>query len=483
VTGRTSLEGPGLGGVAAPGQPAVAGQPALASHRPDFATRAAAFVIDLLLAATVVFLLSALIGTFVYAPRATPGELQPTIALEMLLASLLATLPTAWAVLAWRGAGRATPGQRLYHLQVVSRHSGERLSLVAAGARWLLLYAPVALMVGYPTIIEAAVPSQLALLDLYGLPWLAVTLTALPLLWYAALAGVDLHDRLCGSMVIGAERAQAPGSQRWSPLRQPLLWLSVLGALIVAIEGMATMSGQLWDGWDILAPATFTIADTLLILLPAALLWRAPDAGRRHPLLLAGLAIGAALFVAPVIATWVSRGGPDLAAIVQIAPLTWLRVLAPAVVGLGLLAMRRSGPTRPILLVAIVATVMVGAAVPALINGGQELLLLDLGLVAIYAGVTGFALWVPATAWLDGERPRWFWALLALGLPLQLTSILGSGLLIVLMPAERLPDIQPWLFLVGALTALLAATLALVAYGGFTPRAAATTPSSGERSV
>jgi hypothetical protein len=93
----------------------------------------------------------------------------------------------------------------------------------------------------------------------------------------------------------------------------------------------------------------------------------------------------------------------------------------------------------------------------------------DFSWVLIAAAGSGFALWVPVSAWLDGDRPRTFWTLLAVALPLRL--LLGglSAVAFVLEPPTMI-ELQSGLNVVGAAATLAIAAAALTAYGRFTPR-------------
>ena len=78
--------------------------------------------------------------------------------------------------------------------------------------------------------------------------------------------------------------------------RSPLRLLFVVAAAVVAIGRGELIAGNLGIGGplDVAAFAGVSAAtETLVVLLPVALLWRVPAAPRTHPMLLGGLALGA----------------------------------------------------------------------------------------------------------------------------------------------------------------------------------------------
>ncbi len=105
-----------------------------------------------------------------------------------------------------------------------------------------------------------------------------------------------------------------------------------------------------------------------------------------------------------------------------------VQFVAALCVGLGLLRLRARRPTRAWLLVVIGATdlafmgLQVGLPV---VRAQAPFVSVAVVPVVLMAAGAAFAVWVPVSAWLDGDRPRAFWGLLALGFPL---GLLGSAI-------------------------------------------------------
>lgn len=98
----------------------------------------------------------------------------------------------------WTGGGRATPGMRLFHLQVGQAADGRTLTVGQALVRWAAL--------GYPFSLLGIVP------------WLALPASGLLLLWEVLLLASTamsptrqgIHDRLAGSAMVAPEGNEGP---------------------------------------------------------------------------------------------------------------------------------------------------------------------------------------------------------------------------------------------------------------------------------
>lgn len=123
----------------------------------------------------------------------------------LVLTSLIAVVPTANVDVAAVRRG-ASLGHRLTGVRIQRHANGRRLSLSQARARWVLLYAPLALTLGYP-LVSGAVWDPGPFLILIHTPWTPYV-AAPALVWYAVLAlsalvsTRPLHDRIVGSVVV-----------------------------------------------------------------------------------------------------------------------------------------------------------------------------------------------------------------------------------------------------------------------------------------
>jgi uncharacterized RDD family membrane protein YckC len=173
----------------------------------EFPLRATAFAIDVALITMLSQLLSQVMGLVLFwVQRGAQQAADAPVALAGSGVFLGALALSATSIYFWR-VFRATPGQMLFGLFVVRRGRGSLLSRGAATVRWLALYAPVALMVSYNSLIQGVT----TLFRDVDPVLVAATALLLPLAWYLVLAlstlaearrGRGLHDRLSGSVVV-----------------------------------------------------------------------------------------------------------------------------------------------------------------------------------------------------------------------------------------------------------------------------------------
>jgi len=175
----------------------------------EFPLRALAFALDVVLLTAIFQLVGQVRGlAALWITRDDPAANDGVLVVSGGLILLGLFLLTASAVYFWR-VFRATPGQMLFGLFVVQRATGLVLTRGAALARWLVLYAPMAALVAYTSIIDLLFRSTL-LQD--ADPLLVASLAVfLPIAWYIVLGlsvladrrrGRGLHDRLAGSVVV-----------------------------------------------------------------------------------------------------------------------------------------------------------------------------------------------------------------------------------------------------------------------------------------
>jgi len=128
----------------------------------------------------------------------------------------------------WTSAGKATPGMRVFRLQVANAADGKRLEIGAAIVRWLAI--------GYAFSIIGLVPVLSGLAGLAAFVWYIVLL--------ATTAGDPMHqgfhDRWAKSVVV---RPAVAGSGAGRGLMTCLIVAVVLGALLaILLTGIVVLS-------------------------------------------------------------------------------------------------------------------------------------------------------------------------------------------------------------------------------------------------
>lgn len=195
--------------------PAAEG-PAAGVSYVEFPVRAAAFALDAVLLIVISDYASRAVYTFIFS-----GILGPSVALGPAYQVLyLAVVAAVFAIIAVQAlvvtyvvrVFRATPGQMAFGLFTLGRRNGRAMTGSAAFVRWLVLFAPLAMLVLGPLVIT--VLSQYMSFGGQSLPdWFALvsTVTQLaPVAWFVVLIasvllderGRGLHDQLSGSVVV-----------------------------------------------------------------------------------------------------------------------------------------------------------------------------------------------------------------------------------------------------------------------------------------
>lgn len=265
--------------------------------------------------------------------------------------------------------------------------------------------------------------------------------------------------------------------------RRPLSLVFVVAAAGLALSHAPLIASDLAIGvpLDVAAFAAVSAAtQTMVVLLPAALLWRVPTAPRTHRPLLAGLVLGALVEMLRLGAAFSSTSFSDPSIGPGLNTLAWLVLPAASLlVGLGLLHLRAGRMTRRGMLVVIASMYLVLSLVPlgAELIGNEPVFVTWVFLVSgiVVPLLAAFAGWVPVDAWLAGERPSRFWGLLALGVPLYVVgALLGGGWLLpawLALPADpaAVNDIVLASAGLGGILTLAAVGLAFVAYARLTP--------------
>ena len=204
-----------------PAQPAWQAPPAAPPNTPEvpgspgryFAatvTRVAALLIDGIVLGLIGFVVYAIIGVFVPGPSFTDptdfNAFSPGVIVGGFAGLVVSYL---YFFLSWRSVGKATPGQRVFHMQVGNAFDGATLDTRQITIRWLTLFG-----LG----ILAAVPL------LAGLGGLLIFIWDIVLLVTTATSATKqgIHDRWAGSAVVAT-----------GPQNTGLAW----GCLIVWIVG------------------------------------------------------------------------------------------------------------------------------------------------------------------------------------------------------------------------------------------------------
>ena len=269
----------------------------------------------------------------------------------------------------------------------------------------------------------------------------------------------------------------------FGPLGHRLLSLIFgLAAAGLALSRASLIASDLLGGpLEYAAFAAISAAtQTIVILLPAGLLWRVPTAPRTHRPLLAGLALGALVELLRLGSALASRGFPEPSAGPALSTLAWLVLpVSSLLVGLGLLRLRNGRMARRGMLVVIASVYLVLSLIPlgAELVGNEPVFVSWVFLVSgiLVPLAAAFAGWVAVDAWLAGERPSRFWGFLALGVPFYVVGTLsGVGWSLpawVVLPAD--PAVVNGIVLasagLGGILTLAAVCLAFVAYARLTP--------------
>ena len=248
----------------------------------------------------------------------------------------------------------------------------------------------------------------------------------------------------------------------------PLGWVLVAAAMFVGVVRLRTLSGAPLD----VVPTILlsAVESGVVVLLPAALVWRVHEALRTHALLLTGLALVAVdRLVLAMNQLWplILNDDGTRRAFGLVLPL-----LTPAggvLIGLGLLRLR-TGPIRLPVLAAIVAT-YVGIGLASYLIGARtdSIEAYDAVLMVIVPAAAAVAVWAPVAAWLELDAPPAFWGLLAVALPVGVISRLLTLLATIVGTTTQSNVLFVPTVTVNSILGCLAALLALVAYARMTP--------------
>lgn len=171
-----------------------------------FVRRSIGATVDLALATTLAALVSTVVATALRGPPLS-WLLTELNLLALFLASVACVLPTLVFAYLWHRFATA-PGLWLFGLTLLRPASRSSVTSLAAVARWILLFAPIAFWV-YPLVVRIVFDPSPFLILIEFPAWLYAAMV-LPVVWYpllgaSVLAGRDgrgWHDRICGSMVV-----------------------------------------------------------------------------------------------------------------------------------------------------------------------------------------------------------------------------------------------------------------------------------------
>jgi hypothetical protein len=176
------------------------------------------------------------------------------------------------------------------------------------------------------------------------------------------------------------------------------------------------------------------IATVATVLLPAAIVYRAPTAWRTHRLLLLGAMLVAAWTVGLEVILWFVTQMPDVRALETASTIAqWgavINIVGLVLMGVGLARLRQHPPSSRANAVSLVMMLIAAliAMLPILSVGADPGLELPIAPIAgelLTALATGYLLSVPLGAWLDQEPAQRFWMVLGV-ISLVLLAMVGS---------------------------------------------------------
>ena len=190
--------------------------------------RFAAYLVDILIYGIVGYVLAFLIALIaVVIVGGGSAEARGGLA-GVVYAVVFTGITFAYFVGTWRSRARATPGMRLFKLQVGNAVDGRTLTLDQATRRWTAM--------GYPLTLVAVIP---ALGGLAGLVEFVLVIVLL-VTTIASATKQGLHDRFAGSFVV-----QPTGLGIGSAVGCILAWVLLLFIIpIVAVVALFYLGGQ-----------------------------------------------------------------------------------------------------------------------------------------------------------------------------------------------------------------------------------------------
>ena len=249
----------------------------------------------------------------------------------------------------------------------------------------------------------------------------------------------------------------------------PLGWVFVAVALFVGVVRLRTLGGR--PARHRPRTSCVSVEAGVVVLLPAALLWRVHEALRTHAVLFAGLALVAVdRLILAMNQLWPMIQNDDGTRSAVGLAWPWLMPAGGVLIGLGLLRLR-TGPIRLPVLASIVAVyVGIGVASYLIGSGSATVDAYDAALLIIVPSAAAVAVWVPAAAWLESDTPSAFWGLLAVALPVGVIARLLTLVATIVATSTQSNVLFVPTVTINSVLGCLAALLALVAYARMTPR-------------
>jgi uncharacterized RDD family membrane protein YckC len=192
-TGDPGTPAPPPTGWAAPPPPVQAGPAGFVYA--DVPNRAIAYIIDGILVAIVVGIITGITGSGVSVSLA--GEVSFNFATLLIAAIISAAINAAYFIYTWT-AMRGTVGMKVLGMQIGNAVDGKTLTMDQAIRRWLVLAAP-----GFIAQVVWVVPAFGPLVVLLAFGWF------LYLLWttYSSPTKQGFHDKFANTMVVKAARS------------------------------------------------------------------------------------------------------------------------------------------------------------------------------------------------------------------------------------------------------------------------------------
>lgn len=190
--------------------------------------RFAAYLVDALIYSIVAYVLAFLIALIAVAIVGGSSADSRNVVARVAFSVVFTGVTFAYFVGTWRSRARATPGMRLFKLQIGNAVDGRTLTLDQATRRWTAM--------GYPLTLVAVIP---ALAGLAGLVEFVLVLVLL-VTTIASPTKQGLHDRFAGSFVV-----EPTGLGIGSAVGCILAWILLLFVIpVVAVVALFYLGGQ-----------------------------------------------------------------------------------------------------------------------------------------------------------------------------------------------------------------------------------------------
>ncbi|MFL5779101.1 MAG: RDD family protein [Chloroflexota bacterium] len=195
-------------------------------------TRFTAYLVDLVVFAVISVIVSGIVIGILgrSASTATPsGVIRPTALANTIGGIAGVVISFVYFVGSWTAGRRATPGQRVFKLQVGNAFDGRGLTLEQAIRRWLAL--------GYAFTILSLVPSLSGLATLLEVVWVLALIVTIA----TSQTKQGLHDRFANTAVVQPAGAGASGAAT----------VCLVIAIIIAVLVILTLVALIFVGGQV----------------------------------------------------------------------------------------------------------------------------------------------------------------------------------------------------------------------------------------